>query len=42
MNYVGNKRINLSEKLIIHRTLPINNDNMKWYKIYLNGENRIP
>ena len=41
MNYVGNKRINLSEKLIIHRTLPINNDNMKWYKIYLNGENRI-
>lgn len=21
--------------------LPINNDNMKWYKIYLNGENRI-
>ncbi len=21
MNYVGNKRINLSEKLIIHRTL---------------------
>lgn len=29
MNYVGNKRINLSEKLIIHRTLAINEINIK-------------
>lgn len=27
MNYVGNKRINLSEKLIIHRTLAANKKN---------------
>ena len=37
-----NKRLNLPMKgRFSHRTLPINNDNMKWYKIYLNGENRI-
>ena len=29
------------ERSVSHQTLPINNDNMKWYKIYLNGENRI-
>ena len=29
------------KRSVSHQTLPINNDNMKWYKIYLNGENRI-